>query len=156
MLEAKARIDGAGIGCEPASAATLAGVRKLRAEGVVREDERVVCVLTGHVLKDPDVILAQKERIAARLIEIDAHAGRGAGGAGWLECAGRQPEPVVEPDGGRGDEQRSHQARLRSVITAGKPGRPMEDRSEERALECAPARGGSPRPHRMVPQARKV
>ena len=71
LLEAKAAIDGAGIGCEPASAVTLAGLRKMGAEGVVREDERVACVLTGHVLKDADVILAQKDRIAARLIEID-------------------------------------------------------------------------------------
>jgi threonine synthase len=71
LLEAKAAIDGAGIGCEPASAVTLAGLRRMRAEGVVREDERVACVLTGHVLKDPDVILAGKERIAARLVEID-------------------------------------------------------------------------------------
>ena len=71
LLEAKARIDAAGIGCEPASAVTLAGLRKMRAEGIVREDERVACILTGHVLKDPDVILAQKDRIAARLIEID-------------------------------------------------------------------------------------
>ena len=71
LLEAKAAIDGAGIGCEPASAVTLAGLRKMRGEGVVGEDERVVCVLTGHVLKDPDVILSQKERIGERLIEIE-------------------------------------------------------------------------------------
>ena len=75
LLEAKARIDGAGIGCEPASAVTLAGLRKMRGEGVVREDERVACILTGHVLKDPDVILAQKDRIAARLIEIEPTLG---------------------------------------------------------------------------------
>jgi threonine synthase len=44
----------AGIFCEPASAASLAGVRKLRAEGRLDADARVVCVLTGHGLKDPD------------------------------------------------------------------------------------------------------
>jgi threonine synthase len=44
----------AGIFCEPASAASLAGVRKLRAEGRLAPDARVVCVLTGHGLKDPD------------------------------------------------------------------------------------------------------
>jgi threonine synthase len=71
LLEAKAAIDGAGIGCEPASAVTLAGVRKLRAQGVMRADEHVVCVLTGHVLKDPDVVLAQKERVGRRLLEIE-------------------------------------------------------------------------------------
>ncbi|HEV8632409.1 MAG TPA: threonine synthase [Thermoanaerobaculia bacterium] len=54
LMAAKRTIDGWGIGCEPASAATLAGLRKLRAEGVIGVDEKVVCVLTGHLLKDPE------------------------------------------------------------------------------------------------------
>jgi threonine synthase len=54
IVAAKRAIDGMGIGCEPASAATLAGVRKLRAAGVIGASERVVCVLTGHILKDPE------------------------------------------------------------------------------------------------------
>ncbi|HYI13707.1 MAG TPA: threonine synthase [Thermoanaerobaculia bacterium] len=54
ILAAKREIDMMGIGCEPASAATLAGVHKLRAAGVIREGERVVCILTGHILKDPE------------------------------------------------------------------------------------------------------
>jgi threonine synthase len=54
ILDAKARVDAAGIGCEPASAASVAGVRKLVAAGVVRPGDRVVAILTGHVLKDPD------------------------------------------------------------------------------------------------------
>jgi threonine synthase len=54
IMAAKREIDGLGIGCEPASAATLAGVKKLRAAGVMREDEQTVCVLTGHILKDPE------------------------------------------------------------------------------------------------------
>ena len=58
LLEAKAVIDRAGIGCEPASAAALAGVRALVERGAVLRGERVVCVLTGHVLKDPDTTLA--------------------------------------------------------------------------------------------------
>jgi threonine synthase len=53
ILEAKSIIDGAGVGCEPASAASVAGVRKLRRGGVIGADERVVAVLTGHLLKDP-------------------------------------------------------------------------------------------------------
>jgi len=53
ILEAKRLIDGAGVGCEPASAASVAGVGKLRREGVIREGDRVVAVLTGHLLKDP-------------------------------------------------------------------------------------------------------
>jgi threonine synthase len=43
-----------GVGVEPASAASLAGVRVLRDRGVVDGDERVVCLTTGHLLKDPD------------------------------------------------------------------------------------------------------
>jgi threonine synthase len=58
ILEAKAVIDRAGIGCEPASAASLAGARKLRAEGVIGEDEEVACILTGHILKDTDTTVA--------------------------------------------------------------------------------------------------
>jgi len=52
ILMAKAVIDRAGIGCEPASATTLAGVRKLVARGIVKRDERVVGILTGNLLKD--------------------------------------------------------------------------------------------------------
>lgn len=56
IADAKAVIGQCGIGCEPASAATLAGIRKLTASGVIRHDEDVVAVLTGNVLKDPDYI----------------------------------------------------------------------------------------------------
>ncbi|SIS14789.1 threonine synthase [Natronorubrum thiooxidans] len=47
-----------GIGVEPASAASLAGLRKLRVNGVVDDDERVACLTTGHLLKDPDAAAA--------------------------------------------------------------------------------------------------
>jgi threonine synthase len=56
ILEAKAVIDAAGVGCEPASAASVAGARRLLREGVIRPGERVVAILTGHLLKDPAVI----------------------------------------------------------------------------------------------------
>ncbi len=52
IFAAKAQIDRAGIGCEPASAASVAGARKLRAEGVIAPDAHVVAILTGHLLKD--------------------------------------------------------------------------------------------------------
>jgi threonine synthase len=55
IVDAKAIIGKYGLGCEPASAATIAGLRHLRAEGVIGSDERVACVLTGHPLKDPNV-----------------------------------------------------------------------------------------------------
>jgi len=51
---AKAEIGEDGIGCEPASAATLAGLKKLVAQGHVKPDEKTVLILTGHVLKDPE------------------------------------------------------------------------------------------------------
>jgi len=54
---AKAEIGADGIGCEPASAVTLAGLKKLVKQGFVKADESVVLVLTGHVLKDPDFTL---------------------------------------------------------------------------------------------------
>jgi threonine synthase len=56
IADAKAQIGLAGIGCEPASAATLAGIRKLTASGAIARDADVVAVLTGNVLKDPDYI----------------------------------------------------------------------------------------------------
>ena len=56
IADAKASIGLCGIGCEPASAATLAGIRKLTAAGVIARDADVVAVLTGNVLKDPDYI----------------------------------------------------------------------------------------------------
>ena len=54
IAEAKAEIGADGIGCEPASAVTLAGLKKLRKAGFVKSDESVVLILTGHLLKDPD------------------------------------------------------------------------------------------------------
>ncbi|MBW8000603.1 MAG: threonine synthase [Planctomycetes bacterium] len=55
ICDAKAIIGKYGLGCEPASAATIAGLKNLLAENVIGKDERVACVLTGHVLKDPNV-----------------------------------------------------------------------------------------------------
>ena len=56
ILDAKRRIDGAGIGCEPASAASLAGIKKLVDAGTIPADADVVAILTGHLLKDPDYV----------------------------------------------------------------------------------------------------
>ena len=56
IADAKAVIGLTGIGCEPASAATLAGIRKLTSAGVIAKDADVVAILTGNVLKDPDFI----------------------------------------------------------------------------------------------------
>ncbi len=72
ILEAKAIIDRAGIGCEPASAATLAGVRKLVARGVIKRDERVVGVLTGNLLKDSKTGIPQEVGGAVVEATLDA------------------------------------------------------------------------------------
>ncbi len=55
ICDAKAQIGRYGLGCEPASAATIAGLKYLLADGTVDKDARVACVLTGHALKDPNV-----------------------------------------------------------------------------------------------------
>lgn len=77
ILEAKAVVDAAGVGCEPASAASVAGVAKLRRSGVVAPDDCVVTVLTGHVLKDPGAVVTYHQETepppsrANRPIEIE-------------------------------------------------------------------------------------
>lgn len=58
IAEAKAVIGRDGIGCEPASAATVAGIRKLHQQGKIRSDESVVALLTGHPLKDVEYTVA--------------------------------------------------------------------------------------------------
>ena len=80
ILAAKAVIDAAGIGCEPASAATVAGIRQLVRRGVIRRSASVVAILTGNVLKDPQAV-------------IDFHMARGSRGANTpIEIQGRVSE----------------------------------------------------------------
>lgn len=66
MQQDLARMEG--IGVEPASAASVAGIRKLAEQGLIDKDERIVCVVTGHLLKDPETVVRQCEPP----IEIDA------------------------------------------------------------------------------------
>ena len=56
-----------GIGVEPASAASVAGIRKMAEMGLLDKDEKIVCVVTGHLLKDPETVIKQ----CAPPIEID-------------------------------------------------------------------------------------
>ena len=81
LLDAKALIDRIGIGCEPASAASLAGVRKLVAQGLIAKDANVVGVVTANILKDTDTIvtyhlhdddLGQRRPFANRPVSIPA------------------------------------------------------------------------------------
>ncbi|MGH7329871.1 MAG: threonine synthase, partial [Polyangiaceae bacterium] len=72
ILDAKAVIDASGVGCEPASAASVAGVKQLRARGVIGAGELVVAVLTGHLLKDPGIL----QRYHQETEPAPAHANR--------------------------------------------------------------------------------
>jgi len=58
ILDAKAMVGAGGLGCEPASAASVAGLIKLRSEGVIASSDRVVCVLTAHQMKDSAATVA--------------------------------------------------------------------------------------------------
>ncbi len=77
ILDAKAVVDASGVGCEPASAASVAGARKLVSEGVIKRNQRVVAVLTGHILKDSDLLLSYHQEMepspprANRPVEIE-------------------------------------------------------------------------------------
>jgi len=72
ILAAKTIIDRAGLGCEPASAATLAGIRKLVERGVIKRNERVVGILTGNLLKDSQTGIPQQSEGVAVAANIDA------------------------------------------------------------------------------------
>lgn len=91
---AKAEIGAEGVGCEPASAVTLAGLKKLVVAGRVTREERVVLVLTGHTLKDPQYtidyhrgeLLTAEEMTGATELDRERHA------------ALRKPPMVLEAD----------------------------------------------------------
>ena len=71
---AKAQIGAEGIGCEPASAVTLAGAKKLVAAGRIEPSERVVLLLTGHTLKDPEYTIDfHKDLLATGMAEADPY-----------------------------------------------------------------------------------
>ena len=78
LLDAKAVVDASGVGCEPASAASVAGARELVRRGEIGRGDSVVAVLTGHILKDPGILLHYHREMepppahANRPIEIDA------------------------------------------------------------------------------------
>jgi threonine synthase len=75
ILDAKAKVGAGGLGCEPASAASVAGTRKLRREGVIEPGERVVCILTGHQLKDPTATVAYHSTDQKTFDEVLGHRG---------------------------------------------------------------------------------
>ncbi len=91
---AKAQIGAEGVGCEPASAVTYAGLKKLIAQGRVQPEERVVLILTGHTLKDSQYtidyhrgeLLTEAESAEATPLQAAQHA------------ALRKPPVVLEAD----------------------------------------------------------
>jgi threonine synthase len=78
IMDAKAMVDGAGIGCEPASGASVAGTRKLVASGVIKPEETIIGILTGNLLKDPAAT-------------VDYHTGV------WPQAQYANPPVEVEP-----------------------------------------------------------
>jgi threonine synthase len=70
IMDAKAVIDGVGIGCEPASACSVAGTKKLVERGMIKRGDTVLGVLTGHVLKDPEATIGYH---AKQLPDLTAH-----------------------------------------------------------------------------------
>ena len=55
-------MDAQGVGAEPASCATVAGLKKLVSAGVIPKDAHVVGILTGHLLKDPDIVVGYHQQ----------------------------------------------------------------------------------------------
>jgi threonine synthase len=88
IADAKAIIGLCGIGCEPASAATLAGIRKLTANGTIPVGSDVIAILTGNVLKDPEYIFRY-------------HTGTLCDGFSSPISSGYPNKPVVVPNDAR-------------------------------------------------------
>ena len=84
ILDAKAMVGAGGLGCEPASAASVAGLIKLRAEGVIAPSDKVVCILTAHQMKDSSATVAYhgsdpktfEEVLGVRGVRRATHANR--------------------------------------------------------------------------------
>jgi threonine synthase len=87
---AKAEIGAEGIGCEPASAVTLAGLKKLAANGRVGREETAVLLLTGHTLKDPEYTIQYHRGELLTAAEMS-----GADEAELARHAALRHEPVV-------------------------------------------------------------
>jgi threonine synthase len=90
ILEYKAMVGRWGFGCEPASAASVAGAHQLMKEGVISKDERVVCILTGHLLKDPDATVKYHTGVDMKSIQETAPRSEPHG---LLSC-----RPIPVPD----------------------------------------------------------
>ncbi len=90
ILDAKARVGAGGLGCEPASAASVAGAKLLREQGVIAASDRVVCILTGHQLKDPTVTVAYHSADQEQFERVLGSRG--------VKRAGYANRPVIVPN----------------------------------------------------------
>jgi len=72
ILEHRAMVARWGFGCEPASAASVAGLHQLMHRGIISPDEKCVCILTGHELKDPNVTVKYHTGVDTKAIEDQA------------------------------------------------------------------------------------
>ena len=90
ILEARAAVARFGFGCEPASGASVAGLQSLMADGTIGPDEEVVCILTGHELKDANATVKYHTGIDMKAVQDDAPRGP-AGGR-----FSNQPTPVPD------------------------------------------------------------
>jgi len=93
IAAAKSMVGRDGIGCEPASATTVAGCKKLVSKGVIKKSETAVCILTGHLLKDPDytVEFHQDE------LYLDADRKSSVSGTQKIKTKGLSNRPVKLP-----------------------------------------------------------
>jgi threonine synthase len=90
ILEHKAMVGRYGFGCEPASAASVAGAHVLAEEGLIGKDDTVVCILTGHELKDPDATVQYHTGVEMKAVQDNAPRKRPTG-----QLAN---EPIPVPD----------------------------------------------------------
>ena len=85
ILNGKAQVGAGGFGCEPASGASVAGAKLLRQQGVIAPSDRVVCILTGHQLKDSAAT-------------VNYHTGKGSPGGTLAAASGFANNPVSVPN----------------------------------------------------------
>jgi threonine synthase len=90
ILEYRAMVARYGFGCEPASAASVAGAHMLLKEGVISPSDKVVCILTGHELKDPDATVKYHTGIDMKAVQESAPRSEPKG------CIANKPIPVAD------------------------------------------------------------
>ena len=90
IVEYRAMVARYGFGCEPASAASVAGAHMLRKEGLISASDKVVCILTGHELKDPDATVKYHTGIDMKAVQESAPRSEPKG------CIANKPIPVAD------------------------------------------------------------